>query len=109
MAITYSWIITSLECLPEQDGKEKVVNAINWRRKAVDENDLVGEIFGRQSISLDLSAPFTSYDDLTEPQTIDWLLASFTPAVLTSQEEDLVAQIAAQINPPMVSPPLPWA
>jgi hypothetical protein len=108
MANTYTWVISALECYPEQDGKEDVVFTVHWRRQATD-GTYNADIYGSQAVTLDPDAPFTPYADLTEEQVIGWLEEAFGPELLAAQVEALDQQIANQINPPVVSPPLPWA
>jgi hypothetical protein len=59
-------------------------------------------------VTLDAEAPFTLYADLTETQVIGWLEEAFGPETLAAQVAALDQQIADQINPPIVRPPLPW-
>jgi hypothetical protein len=107
MANTYTWLISALECYPEQDGKEDVVFTVHWRRQATDGTYNAG-IYGAQPVTLDPEAPFTPYAALTEELVIGWLEDAFGPELLSAQVEALDQQIANQINPPVVSPPLPW-
>lgn len=107
MANTYTWIISQLECYPEADGKQDVVFIIHWRKQATDGTHNA-DIYGSQSVTLDPFAPFTPYADLTEAQVIGWLEAAFGTEQLASQIAALDQQIADQINPPVLKPPLPW-
>jgi hypothetical protein len=44
---------------------------------------------------------------LTEQQVLDWVWANGTPKAMV--ELNLQSKIDAQINPPVVTPPLPWS
>lgn len=108
MPNTYTWIISQLDAYPQQDGHTDVVMTIHWRRQATD-GTYSADIYGAQSVTLDAEAPFTPFADLTEAQVIGWLEDAFGAELLAAQVAALDQQIANQINPPVVSPPLPWA
>jgi hypothetical protein len=108
MANTYTWVISQLECYPQHEGHSDVVFTIHWRRQATDGTHNA-DIYGSQSVTLDPSAPFTPFDQLTEAQVIGWLESAIGAGMLATQEATLDQQIANQINPPVVRPALPWA
>lgn len=108
MSNTYSWQITQLECYPQKDGKTDVVFNIGWARIATDGTHTVCN-GGSQSVTLDAEAPFTPYADLTFDQVVGWLEAALGPETCAAQIVALDQQIENQINPPVVSPPLPWS
>ena len=60
-------------------------------------------------MSLDPAAPFTPYADLTEAQVIGWVQGAMGAEQVAAYEANVAQQIADQINPPVVTPPLPWA
>ena len=107
MSNTYNWVISQLECYPEHEGHSEVVFTVHWRRQATDGTHNA-DIYGSQTVMLDPSAPFTPYADLTEAQVIGWLEDAFGAETLAAQIVSLDKQIENQINPPVVSPPLPW-
>lgn len=107
MSNTYSWIISQLECYPQQGNHTDVVFTIHWRRQATDGTH-TADIYGSQSITLEPDADFTPYADLTEAQVIGWLEAAFGDEQLAAQITALDQQIENQINPPVVTPSLPW-
>jgi hypothetical protein len=108
MANTYTWVISQLDCYPQQDNHTDVVFTVHWRRQATDGTHMA-DIYGSQSVTLDAEAPFTPYADLTEAQVIGWLEEAFGAETLAAQEAALDKHISDQINPPIVRPPLPWA
>ena len=108
MANTYAWIISALECYPQHEGHTDVVFVIHWRRQATDGTHNA-DIYGSQAVTLDAEAPFTPYADLTFDQVVGWLEAALGPETCAAQIVALDQQIENQINPPVVSPPLPWA
>ena len=109
MANSYSWVISQLDAYPQADNHTDVVFNIHWRRQASDGDGHTGDIYGSQAVTLDAEAPLTPYADLTEAQVIGWLEDAMGAETLTAQEAALDQQIKNQINPPVVTPPLPWA
>lgn len=109
MAITYKWIISSLECYPEHEGKTDVVFNVHWRRQATDGKGHNADIYGCERVTLDPDAPFTPFASITEAQVIEWIESAFGPEKLAEQKSALNSIIADQIKPPVISPPLPWA
>jgi hypothetical protein len=84
------------------------VFTVHWRRQATD-GTYTADIYGAQSVTLDPEAPFTPYEDLTFDQVVGWLEDAMGEETLAAQVAALDQQIENQINPPVVSPPLPWA
>ena len=50
---------------------------------------------------------FTPYNQLTQSQVLDWCYANGVDK--TATEAAVEAQLQAQINPPVVTPALPWS
>jgi len=48
-------------------------------------------------------------EDLTEEQVIGWVQAAMGAEQVAALEANVAKQIEDQINPPVVTPPLPWA
>ena len=107
MSNTYTWIISQLECYPEHYNHTDVVFIVHWRRQATNGTHFA-DTYGSQSVTLDPSAPFTAYADLTEAQVIGWLEDAFGAETLEAQKASLYKQIEDQINPPVLRPALPW-
>lgn len=107
MANQYSWIISQLECYPQHNNHADVVFTIHWRRQATDGTHNA-DIYGAQAVTLDPDAPFTPFANLTEAQVIGWLEAALGADTLAAQIASLDTQIENQINPPVITPPLPW-
>lgn len=107
MATEYKWIIYRLECYPEYESILDVVFTIYWRRQATN-GTYTADIYGDQTIQFNSKAPFTPYADLTEAEIIGWLENALGPETLTAQIITLDKQLENLINPPIISPPLPW-
>ena len=67
-----------------------------------------GSVYGTQGVSIDPATPFTPYASLTESQVIGWVKDAMGPAQVANLEAAVATQISQQINPPVISPPLPW-
>lgn len=107
MANQYSWIISQLEAYPQHEGKTDVVFTVHWRRQATDGTHHA-DVYGSQSVTLDPDAPFTPYANLTEAQVIGWLEDAMGAENVAAMDAALDTQIENQINPPVITPPLPW-
>jgi hypothetical protein len=108
MANTYNWVISQLEAYPEHEGKTDVVFTVHWRRQATD-GTYNADIYGSQAVTLDPSATYIPYAELTEADVIGWLEDAMGAETLEAQKTALDKQIEDQINPPVVRPALPWA
>lgn len=108
MATTYNWIISQLDCYPEEDGETDVVFIVHWRLEGTD-GEYAGSVYSTQSVTIDPDVPFTPYPDLTEEQVVGWVKDAMGEEQVAACEANVAKQIEDQINPPVVSPPLPWA
>jgi hypothetical protein len=106
MATTYTWTVVAMDEYPEQDGEQDVVFNVHWTCSGVD-GEYTGSTYGSQGVSVDPAEPFTAYADLTQEQVLGWVWTSGVDK--DAQEAAVEQQIANQINPPVVSLPLPWA
>lgn len=104
--ITYTWKIERLDCYPTYQGHEKVVTTAFWRLFAVG-GGCEATSYGSVALEIGtLSEEFTPFAELTEAQVVGWVKA----AIDGPWQESILAQnIADQLSPPMVTPPLPWA
>ena len=108
MPNTYSWVISSLECYPEHEGHPDVVFTIHWRRQATDGTN-TADVYGSQGVTLDPAASFTPFDQITKSQVEGWLEDAMGAERVSELDAALDKQIAALVNPPVVTPPLPWS
>ena len=108
MAITNTWSVSQLNCYPELDGEQDVVFTVHWTLNGTD-GTYNGSVYGSVGVTLDPDAPFTPYADLTEAQVIGWVQDALGEEQVASYEANVAQQIADQIDPPVVTPPLPWA
>lgn len=108
MAITNTWAVVQMDAYPEYDGETDVVFNVHWTLSATN-GTYTGSVYGTQTVSLDPEAPFTPYADLTQDQVIGWVQGAMGEEQVAALEANVAAQIEVQINPPVVTPPLPWA
>lgn len=104
----YSWVINQLDCYPEHNGFTDVVFNIHWTREATDGVHTVS-VYGSQGVKLDPDAPFTPHAALTKDQVEEWLVNEMGVDRVKQIDDILAVQIDAIINPPVVTPALPWA
>ena len=105
MPKVYVDIVERMDCYPEQAGETDVVCTVYWRMNATD-GEYSATAYGSCGITFVEGEPFTPYADLTFDQVWGWVAAKVN---MDEMKANLDKQIEAQINPPIVSPPLPWA
>jgi hypothetical protein len=108
MAITNTWNVVSMDCYPEVDGKTDVVFVCHWTLNGTD-GEHTGGVYGSAGLTLDPEATYVPYGDLTEAQVIGWVKDALGEEAVTGYEANVAQQIADQINPPVVTPQLPWS
>ena len=109
---TISWIIERLLVKPTEGTLTDVVITADWRCNGTEttgsedtEQTYSGTCYGSCSFAPPTDS-FTPYPDLTQEQVLSWCYANGVDQ--TAIEANVTAQIEAQINPPVVSLPLPW-
>ena len=108
MAVTYTWGVVQMDAYPEYDGETDVVFNVHWTLAGIDQT-YQGYAYGSQTVTLDSAAPFTPYADLTQEQVIGWVQDAMGEEQVAAYEANVAQQIEDQINPPVVTPPLPWS
>ena len=105
MSNVYVETIERMDCYPTQDTMTDVVCTVYWRMNA-NNGDYSATAYGSCGITFVEGEPFTPYADLTFQQVWGWVAAKVN---MDDMKAALDKQIAEQVNPPIVSPPLPWA
>lgn len=105
--MTITWAVTSMTAYPEKEGETDVVFSVGWCCTATD-GTFTNAVPGSIGVTWQAGTPFTPYADLTEAQVLGWVFDGL------GSEKDTVEGYAVkgveeQANPPVVSPPLPWA
>ena len=101
---TILWIIERLLVKPTEGSNPDVVITADWRCNGTDET-YSGTCYGSCSFQPPTGS-FTPYDQLTEQQVLNWCYENGVDK--TAIEANVSLQIENQINPPVVTLPLPW-
>jgi len=105
MSATITWTVTSLDCYPHADGQADVVFLCHWTCAGV-QDTYNASVYSTTSIPAP-GTSFTPYPNLTQSQVLGWVWANGVDK--TATEAAVQQQINNQINPPVVTPPLPWS
>ena len=110
--MTILWLIERLLVKPTEGSKTDVVITADWRCNGTEtagsgdtEQTYSGTCYGSCSFAPPTGS-FTPYEDLTQDQVLGWCYANGVDQ--SAIEANVTAQIQNQINPPVVSLPLPW-
>ena len=106
--MTIAWIIEQLDVIPQTQTPDEtytdVVITAHWRCNG-EQDGFTSTVYGTCSFSQP-GSPFTPYDQLTQDQVLEWCWSSGVDKEAT--EASVQQQLDNQINPPVISPPLPW-
>jgi hypothetical protein len=95
-----------MDAYPQAEGQTDVVFNVHWTCAGTD-GTYNGSVYSTCGVTLNPDAPYTPYADLTQQQVLGWIWASGVDQ--TATEAAVAQQIENQINPPVVTPALPWA
>jgi len=101
---TILWIIERLLVKPTEGSLTDVVITADWRCNGTDET-YSGTCYGSCSFQPP-TGEFTPYEDLTQEQVLNWCYANGVDQAAI--EANVSLQIENQIDPPVVTLPLPW-
>ena len=110
MTATINWTVTSMDCYPQAEGETDVVFTVHWTCSGTQDNNGTtynGSVYSTCGVTYTAGTSYTPYADLTQDQVLGWIWASGVDQAAT--EAAVQQQINNQINPPVVTPPLPWA
>lgn len=105
---TTTWSIDWLQASTQEiNGHVEVVLSAGWRLTGVD-----GEYSASSYGSVSFPQPeeggaYTPYADLTEEQVLGWVWENGIDK--DAAEASVTGQVEALVNPPTITPPLPWA
>jgi hypothetical protein len=102
--ITINWIIERLLVKPTEGTLTDVVITADWRCNGT-QDQYSGTCYGSASFAPP-TENFTPYEDLTQDQVLGWCYSNGVDQ--KAIEANVTLQIADQINPPVIAPPLPW-
>ena len=103
--ITYTWTVSQLDCYPQYDNQTDVVFTVHWQLTGTDGTH-TGSVYSTCGVTYKADTPYTPYANLTKNQVLGWIWANGVDK--DSAEAAVQTQIDNQINPPVVTPPLPW-
>jgi hypothetical protein len=106
MTTTTTWTVTAMNCYPQEDGNTDVVFTVHWTCAGTD-GTYNASVYSTCSVPAPTGSAFTPYNQLTQAQVLGWIWANGVDQSATEAAVD--QQIQAQVNPPVVTPPLPWA
>jgi hypothetical protein len=101
---TINWIIESLLVRKIEGSNPDVVITADWRCNGT-QDQYSGTCYGSCSFQPP-TGEFTPYEDLTQEQVLNWCYANGVDQAAI--EANVSLQIENQINPPVVTLPLPW-
>ena len=101
---TITWTITAMDCSTTEVNPDTVIVA-HWTCSGTD-GTYNASIYSTCSFAPP-EGTFTPYAQLTQEQVLGWCWANGVDQ--TATEAAVNQQLANQINPPVVTPPLPWA
>jgi len=104
---TKTWLVEQMSAYPQAEGKTNVVFLVAWRLNGTD-GTYNATCYGTVSVTYVAGAPYTPYADLTQAQVIGWVKDAMGADQVAAYEANIDKQIANQVNPPVVNPPLPW-
>ena len=105
MSTVITWNISVLNCIPQTAEGADYVICCHWQCNGVD-GQYNGSVYSTCSFPVVQGASFVPYADLTLETVLGWIWANGVDKDAT--EAAVEQQIQNQINPPIVSPPLPW-
>ena len=101
---TITWSISAMNCSTTEQNPDTVI-VCHWTCSGTD-GTYNASVYSTCSVPSPTGS-FTPYSSLTQEQVLGWCYANGVDK--TATEAAVEAQLQAQINPPIVTPPLPWA
>jgi hypothetical protein len=112
MNATINWSVGVMDCYPTYEQNTDVVFTVHWDCTGYEifsGSTYNGRVYGSTGVTYHSGSGFTSYDDLTQPQVLGWVWDAMGSGSKENYEANVQTQINNQINPPVVTPPLPWS
>ena len=114
---TVTWKVTNLDCYPKYDQESDVVFTVHWdclgdltvTTGSQSGSTFNSRVYGTTGVQYHSGSAFIPYDQLTQDDVLGWTFDSMGSASKANYEGAVVQSIYNQINPPVISPPLPWA
>jgi hypothetical protein len=104
MTTVITWQITAMDCSTTEQNPDTVI-VCHWTCAGTD-GTYNTSIYSTCSVPTP-TGTFVPYQDLTQEQVLEWCWSSGVDKDAT--ETSVGNQLANLANPPVVTPPLPWA
>ena len=104
-----TWTITAMNCSTTEQNPDTVI-ICHWTCSGTESVQGIynASIYSTCSVPTPTpSSTFVPYDQLTQDTVLGWIWANGVDKDAT--EAAVQSQINNQINPPIVTPPLPWS
>jgi hypothetical protein len=108
MSVSNVWVVEQMNCYPQAEGQTDVVFTVHWRVNAID-GTYNATSYGTVGVTYEAGTSYTPYADLTQAQVVGWVQDAMGLEQVAEIEAALATNIANQVNPPVVTPPLPWS
>ena len=108
MAITYKWIIESMECVLSENGMNNIVKTVNYQYIGSDGTNEY-TVFGKVDLGDPDPNTYIQYSSLTENTVISWVSSKVGTYNVNHYENVISTAISNMINPPIVTNLPPWA
>ncbi len=112
MSATITWRVGVMECYPTYEQNTDVVFTVHWDcvgSETISGSTYNGRVYGATGVTYHSGSDFTLYEDLTQPQVLGWVWDALGSGSKENYENSVQSQINNLINPPVVTPPLPWS
>lgn len=101
---TYRWYILGLETIPQYEGHQDFVTKVLYRYNVVNDLGYTADLQGQLTFN-QVPNPYVEYANITEADVILWL-DTYTDR--QQLRDNLTINLIQQMNPTIVSLPLPW-
>ena len=101
-----------MECYPTYDQNTDVVFTVHWDclgSETVSGSTYNGRVYGATGVTFHSGSDFTPYENLIPSQVLGWVWDAMGSGSKENYENSVQSQINNLINPPIVTPPLPWS
>jgi len=112
MSATITSRVGVMECYPTYDQNTDVVFTVHWDclgSETVSGSTYNGRVYGSTGVTYHSGSEFIPYESLTQPQVLGWVWDAMGSGSKENYENAVQSQINNLINPPIVTPPLPWS
>lgn len=106
---TYTWSISQLNCIPQVGDLTDYCVVSHWSCTGTD-GTFSGQVYSTVSFTVNAQkSNYIPYADLTEAEVIQWTQDALGAEQVAAIYTGIDTQIENQVNPPLVTPPLPWS